>query len=307
MARIYASHAAASQLCLALGASGLTVGSESGTVSTFSSSTGTFTSSIKKAHDGHVTCIAQSPLGVLSGGKDGCVKLWSAGAGDRVFFFFVRFTRPIAGECKHTFRDLAGAVAGVSVHPCGDYAAAAGEGGCWAFYDLAYGTCRQVFAGNTALSTGVFHPDGLIFATAEQGDALQLWDLKSERPALRFSAGSCTLLAMARRSFKTGFILSFRCRVWGHLLCRLLRERLLHRRRVRRALPSLYLCNILFRCGGVASVFDLRKLAKSQVAFTANARRIFPVYLSSPRRLILSLHRALAELSPLSMPAASTA
>jgi WD40 repeat protein len=65
---------------LAIGAAGLTVGSESGTVSTFDYSTGAFTSSIKKAHDGHVTCIAQSPLGVLSGGKDGCVKLWAAGA-----------------------------------------------------------------------------------------------------------------------------------------------------------------------------------------------------------------------------------
>jgi hypothetical protein len=67
------------QLCLAIGAAGLTVGSESGTISTFNSSTGAFSSSIKKAHDGHVTCIAQSPLGVVSGGKDGCVKLWAAG------------------------------------------------------------------------------------------------------------------------------------------------------------------------------------------------------------------------------------
>jgi WD40 repeat protein len=99
------------QLCMALGAAGLTVGSESGTVSTFNPSTGAFTSSIKQAHDGHVTCIAQSPIGVLSGGKDGCVKLWAAGA------------------CKHTFRDVSGSVVGVSVHPCGDYAAAAGEGG----------------------------------------------------------------------------------------------------------------------------------------------------------------------------------
>jgi pre-mRNA-processing factor 19 len=159
------------QVCLAIGAAGLTVGSESGTVSTFNPSTGSFTSSIKQAHDGHVTCIAQSPIGVMSGGSDGCVKLWTAGA------------------CKHTFRDLGGAVVGVSVHPCGDYAAAAGESGCWAFYDLAYGTCRQVFAQNAPLSTGVFHPDGLIFATAEKGDSLQLWDLKSERPALKFSAG----------------------------------------------------------------------------------------------------------------------
>ena len=44
----------------------------------------------------------------------------------------------------------------------------------WAFYDLAYGTCRQVFNQGAALSCGVFHPDGLIFATAEKGDALQV-------------------------------------------------------------------------------------------------------------------------------------
>ena len=166
------------QVCLAIGAAGLTVGSDSGTISTFNPSTGSFTSSIKQAHDGRVTCIAQSPIGVVSGGSDGCVKLWTA------------------GSCKHTFRDLGAAVVGVSVHPCGDYAAAAGESGCWAFYDLAYGTCRQVFAQNAPLSTGVFHPDGLIFATAEKGDALQLWDLKSERPALKFSAGTsqCAVL-----------------------------------------------------------------------------------------------------------------
>ena len=44
----------------------------------------------------------------------------------------------------------------------------------WAFYDLAYGTCRQVFNQGAALSCGVFHPDGLIFATAEKGDTLQV-------------------------------------------------------------------------------------------------------------------------------------
>ena len=209
------------QVCLAIGAAGLTVGSESGTISTFNPSTGSFTSSIKQAHDGHVTCIAQSPIGVVSGGSDGCVKLWTA------------------GSCKHTFRDLGGAVVGVSVHPCGDYAAAAGESGCWAFYDLAYGTCRQVFAQNAPLSTGVFHPDGLIFATAEKGDALQLWDLKSERPALKFSAGTSQCAVCRQMHFSTTALTvspqpnlpCFRHRP-HHFRC-LLREWLLHSCRLR--------------------------------------------------------------------------
>jgi pre-mRNA-processing factor 19 len=196
-------------VCLAIGAAGLTVGSESGAVSTFDASTGAFNSSIKQAHEGHVNCIAQSPIGLVSGGNDGCVKVWAS------------------GKCKHTFRDLGGAIVGVSVHPCGDYAAAAGESGCWAFYDLAYGTCRQVFAQSAPLSTGVFHPDGLIFATADKGDSLQLWDLKNERPALKFSAGAGQITSVAFS--ENGY-------------------------------------SIAAACGGVASIFDLRKLAKSQVS-----------------------------------------
>jgi pre-mRNA-processing factor 19 len=223
------------QVCLSIGAAGLTVGSESGTVSTFNPSTGAFTSSIKQAHDGHVTCIAQSPIGVVSGGQDGCVKLWAA------------------GSCKHTFRDLAGPIVGVSVHPCGDYAAAAGESGCWAFYDLAYGTCRQVFAQNAALSTGVFHPDGLIFATAEKNDSLQLWDLKSERPALKFSAGE------SLRSVHHAFYDPHSLKVLsgsGHITSVAFSE-------------NGY--SIAAACGGTASIFDLRKLAKSQVIAAAVA------------------------------------
>jgi len=106
---------------------------------------------------------------VISASADKSAKIWVA-------------SDAMAFEEKASFGHD-GEVTGLSIHPTGDYFVTSSKDASWSFHSMEYGTTLKKVASDgltTAFNDVQFHPDGLIVGVADEGNAVRMFDMKTQ-------------------------------------------------------------------------------------------------------------------------------
>jgi len=81
-------------------------------------------------------------------------------------------------------------VVAIAPHASGDFMVSLGTDSIWAFYDVQQATCVQKVQGQAPYSCGSFHPDGLLLGTGSQDSLVRIFDVKSQKEAVKFEGHS---------------------------------------------------------------------------------------------------------------------
>uniref|UniRef100_T1IPC0 Pre-mRNA-processing factor 19 n=1 Tax=Strigamia maritima TaxID=126957 RepID=T1IPC0_STRMM len=103
-------------------------------------------------------------------------------------------------QCIQLIKAHEGPVTGLSLHATGDYLLSTSTDEHWAFSDIRTGTVLTKVADTSsqaALTTAVFHPDGLIFGTGTSDSMIKIWDLKERTNVANFPGHSGPVVAIA--------------------------------------------------------------------------------------------------------------
>ncbi|XP_050432768.1 pre-mRNA-processing factor 19 [Adelges cooleyi] len=142
---------------------------------------------VLKGHTKKVTRVIYHPNEdvVITGSPDTTIRVWNVGA---------------ANPLSQIIRAHEGSVTGVSLHPTGDYILSTSADQNWAFSDIRTGkllTKVSSQTSNNTLTTGQFHPDGLIFGTGTSDSHVVIWDLKEQSNVATFSGHSGPITAIS--------------------------------------------------------------------------------------------------------------
>lgn len=161
---------------------------------------------------------------VLSGGNDKAVVLYSQKNGKIVHKFKAAHTKKVNDVICHpskalayscgadkavkvfdteaktvvaTVKPHAAEVTCIDVHPSERFILSTSLDGSWALVDTASNEVLMVEEGDTKLTCGKFHPDGLYMATgADNGDVL-IWDMERQEVAHKFDGHAAAVNAMS--------------------------------------------------------------------------------------------------------------
>jgi len=130
-------------------------------------------------HKKQVTSVLFHPTEetVITASTDTQIWIWGATSPYRTSY------KPVHQLTTHT-----GEVVQCSMHSIGEYLASASRDGTWAFHSLAKGqTLIQVPSPNrTPLTSIMIHPDGIILATGNDNNEIQIWDIRSQKKVANF-------------------------------------------------------------------------------------------------------------------------
>lgn len=128
-----------------------------------------------KGHSKKVSSVIYHPNreNIITSSPDSQIRVWNLGS----------------GTTSHLIRAHEGPVTGLSLHATGDYLLSTSTDEHWIFSDVNSGKIITK-AGDLetphALTTGKFHPDGLIFATGTSDSMIKIWDLKEKSNVANF-------------------------------------------------------------------------------------------------------------------------
>ena len=128
-----------------------------------------------KGHDAQVNAAVFHPSdAIFTASDDTTIKVWTnSGNGYQLY---------------HTFEDHKAPVVALNLHPTNRYLLSASTDSSWSFFDFD----KQVLLTQvmdperSPMNCLNIHPDGVLFATGSQGNAVRIWDLRSQKNAATF-------------------------------------------------------------------------------------------------------------------------
>lgn len=127
-----------------------------------------------------------SPSYAVTTSEDGSIRIWQADE-----------SKDGSYSPLHTLDGFAAQPVGTSIHPSGEYVAAAFRDGTWTIHDLASGELvlsvaaptgesAEAAEGGYAYESVQFHPDGMLIGFGTSEGAVRIWDCKSATQAATF-------------------------------------------------------------------------------------------------------------------------
>lgn len=147
------------------------------------------------------------PASAISASVDGSVRIWKSGESSSY-------------ALAHTINDFKAAVTGISVHPCGEFFAAASKDGSWCLYDLNSGSrlyqADHSDAANVQDWTSVhIHPDGILMALGAVSGLIRIVDIRTGQESAAFEGeGAITSLDFSENGYYLASATASTVEVW---------------------------------------------------------------------------------------------
>jgi len=166
----------------------LATGGHDGSVVVYNWKSGKVVDTLKQ-HKKRVTDVAWHPTEALlvSTGLDHAVNIWHKG--DKGKYGLV-----------HGLTEHKAEVAGVAMHPCGDYCVTASADRTWALLDIKQGKAISQVADPSVqapFSCVQFHPDGIIFGVGSSDSVVRIYDIKLQKQVATLTGHSGTVTSVA--------------------------------------------------------------------------------------------------------------